>query len=289
MVGTDRGLPFDPDEPDRDDRQSEGGSSFRPRPSVPRPQARRGLAGDLPTSAAARGSSNELDFFIAQYAASQGGEKGLALVVFRSFGAGDQSSPMGVAVLVFPPPSYRGVVGRSLWVADSPRQLRRGITEELSKAIADRTTRPEWDAITVKWDVTDFGGFNSAGDLVQNLETWEHHRVGQWFSQVGSAAGLPTSLTGGAGDVLGLAVPLPGEHFLDQLSTVIHLAGVAFAVASGNPALACASLKSLAHTAMIDIVSTELQATLTPAPQLDPPAGPDPGSPDAPPGPTFGF
>jgi len=167
--------------------------------------------------------------------------------------------------------------------------LRRGIREELSKAIADRGTRPAWDAITVEWNVKDFGGFNNAGDLVQNLETWEHHQVGQWFSQVGSAAGLPTAMTGGAGDVLGLAVPLPGEHFLDQLSTVIHLAGVAFAVASGNPALACASLKSLAHTAMIDIVSTELQATLTPAPQPQPPAGLDPNGPDAPPRPSFGF
>lgn len=166
---------------------------------------------------------------------------------------------MGLAILVFPPRSYRHVARESVRVSSTER-LRDGIREELSKAAAERVTRPAWDAITVNWDVEDFGGFNSGAELVQNLDAWEHYQPGKWLSQLVFAVGLPSGMADGAGTLLGLALPLPGEKFLDQLSTVIKLAGIVFAVASGNPVAACASLKSLVHEEMVDAVAKVIRA-----------------------------
>ena len=129
-----------------------------------------------------------------------------------------------------------------------------GVRERLAGQLAGFAMDPMWDLATADWYVTDIGGFDAAARLFGDLDTWSHSAVASWVTQVSVAIGMPGAMADGAGVVIGFAVPLPIDRPLKALSRITQVAGVAFAVLTGNPVLACASLKALAHDQLIDLV-----------------------------------
>jgi hypothetical protein len=191
-------------------------------------------------------------------------DDGLVLVIFLTV---DESvrrpsiAPIVVAVGPSWVPQRSDYVNR---IEDAAQHLVGQMYQRVTEDIATEAIQPEWNRITLQWAPTrDFGGFNSAAELARNLETWEHRAAGRWLAQVGTAAGVPSGVAG-AGIAVGTVVPLPGAQALGQLPIAANLAGVAFALATGNPVLACASLKSLAHEALIKAVSAEIRTILAP-------------------------
>ena len=148
------------------------------------------------------------------------------------------------------------------WETGMPAPLRQqadslldGVRERLAGQLAEFAIDPMWGPATARWCVTDIGGFDAAARLFGGLDTWSHSAVASWVTQVSDAIDMPGAMADGAGAVIGLAVPLPIDRPLRDLSRITQVAGVAFAVLTGNPVLACASLKALAHDQLIDLVA----------------------------------
>jgi hypothetical protein len=137
--------------------------------------------------------------------------------------------------------------------------VRKGVPEWLAERFAQIAIDPVWEPASRDWHVTDIGGFEAAARSFSDLDTWSHSAVASWVTDVGNAIGMPGAMANGAGAVIGLAVPLPFDQPLKELSQVIQVAGVAFGIVTGNAPLACASLKALAHDQLIDLVAREVR------------------------------
>ena len=153
------------------------------------------------------------------------------------------------------------------WESDMPApaplkeqadRLLDGIRERLATRATETGLNPVWDAATTEWYVTDFGGFERVAEMFGDLDNWGHQAVAAWVGDVGRMIDMPTAVAGDVGEVIGLAIPLPIDRPLIDASRVIQVAGVAFAAATGNMPLACASLKSLAHDRLIDFMAKRL-------------------------------
>ena len=166
------------------------------------------------------------------------GDDGLVLVIFLTVDESVRRPSITPVVVVVGPswvPQRSDYVNR---IEDAARRLVGQMYQRVTEDIATEAIQPEWNLITLQWAPTrDFGRFDSAAELARNLETWEHRAAGRWLAQVGTAAGVPSGVAG-AGIAVGIAVPLPGAQALGQLSIAVNLAGVAFALATGNPVLA---------------------------------------------------
>jgi hypothetical protein len=196
------------------------------------------------------------------------GDDRLVLVIFLAVDESVQGPRITPTVIVVGPSWVMQRPDYATRVEDGANRLVGEMNKRVVKDIATQAIQPEWNRITLHWAPTpDFGRFNSAAELARNLETWEHGEAGRWLAQVGSAAGMPSGVAGARIAVVAV-VPLPGDQTLGRLSIVLNLAGVAFALATGNPVLACASLKSFAHEALIKAVSVEIRAIL--APRVEP-------------------
>lgn len=191
------------------------------------------------------------------------GDDGLVLVIFLTVETVRRPTITPKVVVVGP----SWVRQRSDYVShieDAAQRLVGQMNERVTEDIAAQAILPEWNLLTLQWAPTrDFGGFDSVAELARNLDTWEHRVAGRWLAQVGAAAGVPSGVAG-AGIAVGTIVPLPGDQALGQLSIAVNLAGVAFALATGNPILASASLKSLAHETLIKAVAAEIRTILAP-------------------------
>ena len=76
------------------------------------------------------------------------------------------------------------------------------------------------------------------------------------------------------------AVQLPGDAVVHSIVRLVQFAGVLVGVATGNPLLANASVKSLAHDALTDVATRAVRETvaglLRPLPPRDIPPPPPP-------------
>jgi periplasmic divalent cation tolerance protein len=129
------------------------------------------------------------------------------------------------------------------------------IGERLAGQATETGVNPVWDVTTTRWHVTDFGGFEHAAEMFSGLDNRAHQAVAAWVQDVGSAIGMPGAVAGDVGEVIGLAIPLPIDRPLIEASRVIQVAGIAFAVATGNAPLACASIKAYAHDRLINFMA----------------------------------
>ena len=184
-----------------------------------------------------------------------------------------------VHVIVHAPPEFRD------WARGQPSPLREDVTrlvdgmrERLSQQAAGRVIDVVWKPATSGWSVVDFGGFNKMAGLPADFDDWGHQQVGTWATQATDAAGLP--LLDGAGAVIRYLVPLPFDRALHDASRVIQVAGIlAFALPGGH-VLACASLKSLVHDEMTDLLAEQLRTVMRgPVPASPGHGEPQPGGP----------
>jgi hypothetical protein len=192
-----------------------------------------------------------------------------------------------VHVVVHAPAELNG------WASGRPSPLREhaadlvdGMRERLSGQAAGRAVDVLWAPATGGWRVVDFGSFDKMAGFPTQLDDWGHRQAGAWVAQAGTAAGLPADVTGGAGAVIRYLVPLPFDPGLHDVSRVIQVAGIlAFALPGGH-VLACASLKSLVHDEITDLLAKQLRAVIWPGPATPDPGQPQPPGPPAnPPGP----
>jgi hypothetical protein len=146
---------------------------------------------------------------------------------------------------------------------EQAERLLDGIRERLAERATETGLNPVWDAATARWYVTDFGGFERAAEVFGDLDNWGHQAVAAWVEDVDRAIDMPRAVAGDVGEVIGLAIPLPIDRPLIDASRVIQIAGVAFAAATGNMPLACASLKSLAHDRLVDFMAKGLLNAVT--------------------------
>jgi hypothetical protein len=146
---------------------------------------------------------------------------------------------------------------------EQAHRLLDGIRERLAERATETGLNPVWDAATTRWYVTDFGGFERAAEVFGDLDNWGHQAVAAWVEDVDRAIDMPRAVAGDVGEVIGLAIPLPIDRPLIDASRVIQVAGVAFAAATGNMPLACASLKSLAHDRLVDFMAKRLLNAVT--------------------------
>ena len=167
-----------------------------------------------------------------------------------------------VHVIVHAPPGFGD------WARGQPSPLREDVTrlvegmrERLSEQAAGRVIDVVWEPATSGWRVVDFGGFDKMAGLPANLSDWGHQQAGAWAARVGTAAGLSRNFAG-AGAVICYLVPLPFDRALHDVSRVIQIAGIlAFALPGGHM-LACASLKSLAHDKLTDLLAKQLRTVI---------------------------
>jgi hypothetical protein len=179
------------------------------------------------------------------------------------------------AVVVHAPPELRD------WARTRPAPLREhaeslleGVKERLTDTAAGQVVNAVWEPATTGWQVTGFWGFDSAAGVTDDLDNWSHREAGNWAAQLGGAAGLPGGIADGAGAVIRYLVPLPVDRPLEDLSRVIKVAGIVVFALAGGHVLACASLKSLVHQELTDLLARQLRTVIS-----SQPAGPEPGWP----------
>jgi hypothetical protein len=150
--------------------------------------------------------------------------------------------------------------------------------EQFSQSAASWLVDSAWEPAAAAWRVTDFADFDILSGLSEAVGNWEHQEAGAFAEQLGRITGLSGIAVDGAGVVVRYLVPLPGDQALEDFSRLIKVAGiVAFGLAGGH-VLACASLKSLVHDELIDLVANGISSVISP--RVDEP-GSTPGSTDS--------
>jgi len=176
-------------------------------------------------------------------------------------------------VVVHAPPELRD------WARTRPASLARhadsllaGVKERLSEVAAEQIVDVVWNQMN--WQVTDFGGFAGAADLLGHLDSMAHRAVGAWLAELGRALGVPGPIASCAGMVIGCLVPLPIDRPLEIASLAIAITGVAVFTIVGGKVMVCASFKELVHKALTDLLAKELRSVLSPAQPHDLPGLP---------------
>jgi hypothetical protein len=168
-----------------------------------------------------------------------------------------------VRAVVYAPAELHGWVSQEPSpLAEDARELVDGIRERLSQQAAGRIVNIVWAPATDRWQVTDFGGFDRMAGYPTRLDDWDHQQAGALAAKVGTAAGLPANVAQGAGFLIRYVVPLPLDGALQDLTRVIQVAGIAAFALPGGHVLACASLKSLIHDEVADLVAKQLRGAI---------------------------
>ena len=81
-----------------------------------------------------------------------------------------------------------------------------GVEERLSEAVAGPIVNVVLNQMN--WQVTDFGGFAGAADLLGHLDSMAHRAVGAWLAELARGLGVPGPIASGAGAVIGCLVPI---------------------------------------------------------------------------------
>jgi hypothetical protein len=185
-----------------------------------------------------------------------------------------------VVVVHAPPELQEWARGRPDPLVRHADSLLAGVKKRLSEAVAGPIV-DEWNQMN--WQVTDFGGFAGAADLLGHLDSMAHRAVGAWLAELGRALGVPGPIASGAGAVIGYLVPLPIDRPLGIASLAIAITGVAVFTIVGGKVMVCASFKELVNKALTDLVAKDLRSMLSPAQLPEPqptrdrrPAGPSP-------------
>ncbi len=173
-----------------------------------------------------------------------------------------------VVVVQAPPERQDWARGRPGSLVRHAESLLEGVKERLGEAVAEQIVNVVLNE--VNWQVTDFGGFAGAADLLGHLDSMAHRAVGTWLAELGRGLGVPGPIAAGAGAVIGCLVPLPMiDRPLGIASLAIAITGAAVFTIVGGKVMVCASFKELVHQALTDLLAKELRSVL-PALTLEP-------------------
>jgi hypothetical protein len=189
------------------------------------------------------------------------GQDAVVMAVLVSVVPHGKGLALEARIVVAAPPEYVD------WAEARPQRLRKDAEQlikeahdRLAERFADAITANAWQAATANWRVIDFGGFDSAAERVAALDGWTHEQAGMWLAPSAEAAGMPADFAGGAGALIGYAIPLPADKVLGDLSQIIRVAGIVVACMTGHVAWAIASTKSLAHEELVKDMAKLLAA-----------------------------
>ena len=104
-----------------------------------------------------------------------------------------------VVVVQAPPELQNWARGKPDPLVRHAESLLAGVKERLGEAVADQFVNVVWKQMN--WQVTDFGGFAGAADLLDHLDSMAHRAVGAWLAELGRGLGVPGPIAAGAGAV----------------------------------------------------------------------------------------
>lgn len=133
------------------------------------------------------------------------------------------------------------------------RSAAQGIEGVCGRYVAEKIADPAWKKSTESWVTPVCDNVASVADVVGGLkEQWHDIALGEPIHKLGAQLGLPN-----LGDAAGLVrlTPLPGDTSFKFGKRLVQYTGIVIGVMAGQPLLANACMKSLAHDVVIKAVS----------------------------------